>query len=156
MLDFRLKLILIAAVLLIVQWLVVGTLLRRVAPWSRVLPPTGISPDTWNQILVAHPSATKLLGCLECLLAFGSFFALDKKDAALVLGGWLAFKVGSKWEAWQNLIKVPETLTNIPEVEFLRARHQWGATLYQRMLIGSLLNFFLGFAAAVMARMWLS
>lgn len=131
----------------------VGVILRRLAPLNSGTAPEGMSPEMWQEILAGNPAAAKWLGGLEGLLAYGSFLAFNK-NAALVVGGWLAFKVASKWESWQNIIQVPQSLKGVSEVDFLRARRQWGTTVYLRFLIGTLITLLFGFLAAALVNLF--
>jgi hypothetical protein len=150
-LTFLLKIVIGAVVLLLVSARLVGVVVRRVAPWSIVTPPEGVSPEKWQEIVTGNALAARWLGTLEGLLAYGSFLVFDK-NGALVIGGYLAFKVASKWESWQNIVQVPQTLEGVPQLDFLRARRQWGTTLYLRFLIGTLLNLLFGFVAAALVK----
>jgi len=66
----------------------------------------------------------------------------------------MAFKVASKWESWQNVVRVPDTLTepNVSQLELLRARRQWGAILYTRFLCGTLVNVLIGVLVGTIVR----
>jgi len=145
---FLFKILLGAIVIVFVGGSVVGLILTRIAPWTGVKPPEGVPTEKWQEILGGNPPAAKWLGILESLLAYGSILAFDK-NATLVVGGWLAFKVASKWESWQNISRVPESLDDVSEVDFLRARRQWSTTLYLRFLVGTLLNLMFGFLVAI-------
>jgi hypothetical protein len=152
-LIFLLKAVIGAVAMLLLICPLVGMILRRVAPWSDVTPPEGVSQEKWQEILAGSPTAAKWLGGLESLLAYGSLLAFDK-NAALVVAGWLAFKVASKWESWQNISQVPQSLEGVSQLDFLRARRQWSTTLYLRFLIGTLLNLMFGFLVAALVNVF--
>lgn len=147
-LRFLIAIVIGAMAMLLIICPLVGMILRRVALWNNVTPPEGVSQEKWQEILAGNPLAAKWLGGLESLLAYGSLLAFDK-NAALVVGGWLAFKVASKWESWQNISQVPQSLEGVSQLDFLRARREWATTLYLRFLIGTLLNLMFGFLAAM-------
>jgi len=148
---FVLKIIVGAIVIVFVGGFLVGLILKRIAPWTGVRPPEGVPVEKWQEILAGNPPAAKWLGILESLLAYGSILALET-NASLVVAGWLAFKVASKWESWQNISRVPESLDGASPVDFLRARRQWSTTLYLRFLVGTLLNIMFGFLVAIVVR----
>ena len=81
------------------------------------------------------------LGYLERLLFFGAFLV----DMPLVIATWLAFKVASKWNAWANIISVPEKIINIEEMDYLIARNRLGSKLYMGFVIGTLSNLIFGY-----------
>ncbi|MCI0451602.1 MAG: hypothetical protein L0Z51_04310 [Candidatus Latescibacteria bacterium] len=107
--------------------------------------PDGFREAIWNAI---QPSgiehAGKWLGGLERLVALASAWT----GAYELLAGWLAFKVASKWEVWSNVLKVPDSLPDVPPLEYLKARRIWGSLMLMRFLIGTLSNVLLGFVAA--------
>ena len=81
----------------------------------------------------------RLLGRLEALVLFASLWV----GSAAAVGGWLAFKLATKWEAWTNIV-VPDGNVLKPfgedEIRNLWARHRWGVWLLRRFLIGTLWN----------------
>jgi hypothetical protein len=137
--------------MLLISFRLVGAVLNRVAPWSIVAPPEGVSAEKWRELVAGNARAARWLGSLEGLLAYASSLMFDK-NAALIIGGYLAFKVASKWESWQNIIQVPQSLTGVSEIDFLRARRQWGTTIYLRFLIGTLLDVLFGFFVAAIVK----
>jgi hypothetical protein len=133
---------------------VVRTVLDHVAPWKDLQAPNGVAEPQWQAVVRGDGSqAASWLGAFECLLAYVATI-LFATNAATVIGGWLAFKVASKWESWSNVVKVPETLSDlsVSQLDFLRARRQWGASLYTRFLLGTLLNVVLGILTGVIVR----
>jgi len=131
----------------------VGFVLSRIAPWDQALPPKGVAPEDWMAaVRGTGAKSASWLGGLECLLAYVATVAFSG-SAGPIIGGWMAFKVASKWESWQNVVRVPETLTesNVSQLDFLRARRQWAALLYTRFLCGTLLNVLIGVLLGLMA-----
>ena len=70
----------------------------------------------------------------------GKVWFLLWSGAALLVGGWLAFKVASKWAVWQNIIKVPESAAGLSDEQLVSARFRFGTHLLQRFLLGTLGN----------------
>lgn len=89
------------------------------------------------------------LGFLERILFFAAFY-IGKWEIA---GGWLAFKLASKWESWKivgDLSK--ESLgENSSGMDLILARRQWATLGYQSFLIGTLLNGLIAYCALLIA-----
>jgi hypothetical protein len=74
-------------------------------------------------------------------IAFVAAFSFFRKDVPLLIGGWLAFKIAAKWEAWGNIHKFPDKFTECPDrLEELRARNEVGSITLTRFLLGTLGN----------------
>ena len=98
----------------------VDTLLREnIAPAPEGTPP--------------NPKGGEFLGKLERI----TFFAALATCHPELIAGWLLFKVASKWEFWQNIVKVG---TGDDGHMTLHTRRAWGSNVYQRFLSGTLLN----------------
>src|SRR5258706_8766840 len=78
----------------------------------------------------------KQLGIFERLMFLASFLFGEYTVAA----GWLAFKVATKWAAWQHVTKLPDN------AEQLSDRAQLSSQLYGRFTVGTLYN---GFSAGI-------
>ena len=128
----------------------VNKLLDKASENIELINPEGISKEDWESFVApkGRVEAGKWLGVLERILAFFSFYV----DAYGVIGGWLAFKLGSKWQVWASVIKMPEK----DEFSYLRARQRWGSWLHTRFLIGTLCNVLVGFILARSLKMLLS
>jgi hypothetical protein len=65
---------------------------------------------------------------------------------------WLVFKLGSKWESWQSIVKVPEEPpAGVDTFAYVGAKNRWASLTLQRWLVGILLNVtcaFIGLAVA--------
>ena len=122
-----------------------GLLLHRTVKWLMdeatkgidLRPPEGIDRARWDQATsIPSEDAGKLLGRLESLLFFMSLWF----GIVTIILGWLAFKVATKWEAWQNLIQVPRQLKDVDDLEYLAARHRWASYVFMRFLVGTVGN----------------
>ncbi len=114
--------------------------------------PDEINEQLWNAL---QPSGIevggKWLGALERLVSATAAWA----NEYTLLAGWLAFKVASKWEVWSNVLRVPQSLRDTPDLDYLRVRRIWGSRMMMRFLLGTLSNVMLGiFAAYVGQHSW--
>lgn len=125
----------------------VGPLLKRVQKSAPLPAPSEALRDKWV-LLTQGDEGGKILGKLERLLFFGAFWI----DAPVVIAAWLAFKVASKWNAWSNVISVPETMSGMDELDYLIARRRWGSQVLMTFLIGTLSNIIIGFLGVVVGR----
>ena len=127
----------------------VNRLVAKVRATVRVEPPAGVSSVDWAQVTVTDPKPGEWLGGLERLL----FFVAVWGNVWEVVAGWLVFKVGSKWEVWTNIVKVPDTVgTPGDAMSQLRARHAWGTRILQSFLVGTIANVLCGVVAAAVAQ----
>jgi hypothetical protein len=114
-------------------------------------PPSGISKEDWEQIFKMSPRALQPIRWLGWLERF-SFFVAMWLGSPILVAGWLAFKVASKWETWQNIIKVPESFGDVfSSQEMFGWRLRYGSNILQRFLLGTLGNVvsaLIGFIAA--------
>ena len=78
----------------------------------------------------------EMLGYLEWILFFVSIWF----GKYIAIGGWLAFKLGSKWQTWQHIIKVRETLVGDDPLMNLQVLSACGSYQMGRFLIGTLYN----------------
>ena len=116
--------------------------------------PEGVSEDQWKAIVesgnrAAGPGAgAGLIGTLERVLSFIAFYYA----APLIIAAWLAFKVGSKWQVWSHVVKVPPDLVE-DKVSYLIARRAWGTWLLNRFWVGTLSNVLIGLGLAYVLRL---
>ncbi|MDH3280932.1 MAG: hypothetical protein OEQ18_07360 [Gammaproteobacteria bacterium] len=101
--------------------------------------PTSLSEADWNS-LTARPGSGDWLGFLERLLSFATFAVAEY----VILGGWLAFKLAAKWEAWKNIGQVAPSVESIPTLIWYQARSAHSSWLLSRFLIGTLANILIG------------
>ena len=133
----------------------ISKLLDKATENIELINPEGISEEDWKSFVSpeGRVGAGKWLGVLERILAFFSFYI----GAYVVIGGWLVFKVGSKWQVWANVIKMPDKLEkNENDFSYLRARQRWGSWLHMRFLIGTVCNVLVGFVLAGSLKMLVS
>lgn len=105
----------------------------------------GYSTKEWKDLLEPPKAGGCWLGAFERIFFFFSFLILKPE----LLAVWLAFKAASKWDVWQNIIKVPGESDTRDERLTLNVRRVWGSRVMQRFLIGTLLNILLGLAGAI-------
>ena len=117
----------------------------RVEP---IQPSRAGSTAQWTLVTFVNSRGARWLGSLERAL----FVVALLQGAREIVAGWLLFKVASKWEAWHNIIRVPESVDDLDTLEFLRYRHTWGVTIMQSFLVGTLANILAGLAGVVVAR----
>jgi len=125
----------------------VGPVVRSATKAGRPSPPVGIDANVWLDI-IGRGSAASVLGHLERLLAFAAFW----QEAPIIIAGWLAFKVASGWNNWSFIVRLPEKIEGVKDLDYLRARSQLGSWVFHRFLIGTLSNVLAGLGAAVVAK----
>jgi hypothetical protein len=114
-------------------------------------PQDGIGTEKWIKIISpVGKGGGEWIGFLERILFYIAVISLYPQ---LILG-WLAFKVASKWEVWQNIVKVPETKDQDNNLS-VTGRRAWGDRVLQRFLIGTLGNILAGFLGALTTLIWL-
>lgn len=79
--------------------------------------------------------ADKWLGIVERLVGATAGYSGEY----LIVGGWLAFKVASKWENWTNIVKLDKT-----DIDDFEKRKTYGGNVYTRFLIGTAINILIG------------
>jgi hypothetical protein len=80
-----------------------------------------------------------LIGLIERTLFFVAFYY----EQPLLIGGILTFKVAAKWEAWKNIIQVPQKhLNGFPNgaYRYFIFRRRWGGKLFNRFVVGTFSN----------------
>jgi hypothetical protein len=104
--------------------------------------PLGIHANKWDAAIRKPERGGEVLGFLERTVFYFAFFRFPE-----FIGVWLAFKVASKWENWQNVVRVPHEVEGTEPVDYLRARVNWGSNVLQSFLRGTLLNIIFAFLA---------
>jgi hypothetical protein len=139
--------LLIGLIILFVIGAAIGPLVRSATDKDRPSTPEGLDPYLWQDI-IGRGSATKMLGHLERLLAFAAFW----QQAPIIIAGWLAFKVASGWNNWNFIVRLPERIEGVKDLDYLRARSQLGSWIFHRFLIGTLGNILAGLIAVAVAK----
>src|SRR5450759_5009275 len=96
--------------------------------------PNGVDPKEWNSAMqpMGVETGMWLLGVLEQIIYFISLWV----GAYLVIGGWLAFKLASKWQVWQHIVKFPiDKVPSIKPLEIFRVSNALGSRLLSKFLI---------------------
>lgn len=98
--------------------------------------PGGISEKQWKDLWEV-PKGGDIVGHLERILYFIALL-FDP----LYIGGLLTFKIAAKWEAWKNIVQVPQRkLEEFPsELSYFIFRRKLGSKLLNRFLVGTFSN----------------
>jgi hypothetical protein len=110
-------------------------------------PPEGVDEKLWAALQPPSDKneyAGKTLGLLERAVAFISGY--QGVEGYVLLGGYLAFKLGSKWPVWQHVFHYPASLVDekIDSLQYMKATRLWGGIALMRFLIGTTTNVLLG------------
>jgi len=132
----------------LICYFIVPRLIKIVTVDIEITPPQGIGSDEWNPATSPSNYAGKWLGVLEVILYYVAFL-IGKPE---LIAGWFVFKVGSKWEVWHNIVKVPDLVDGIDQIDYLRSRHNWGAFVLNRFTFGTLSNVIIAMLGTVIYR----
>jgi hypothetical protein len=134
----------VAIALVAVTGLVTKTLLKT-KPFSWEVAEKQTPGILWSALQPRDIEASgSWIGFLERTLALISAWTGQYE----LLGGWFAFKVASKWETYANVLRLPDEINGIDELDYLRARRAWGSRVAMRFLAGSATNAIIGICAA--------
>ena len=135
----------------------VGAFLTKITTQWEPPAPENITQGDWEKIYwpgkgISDPGA-RWVGILESFLFLAALWLVQP----IIIGGWLAFKVATKWEVWRNVVRVPENLGVNNEISYFQARSAWGTWLFNRFLVGTLMNLMIAVAAysLVLCVFWL-
>ncbi len=137
----------ISILILFLLGFAVGPLIRFRTKGSLPRPPKPMSEDLWNEI-IDRGTGVSLLGYLERFFYLAAFW----NETPILIAGWLAFKVASGWQNWGMIVKLPENLEGVDQIEYLRARSQLGSWIFHRFLIGTLANILIGLIAVILGK----
>lgn len=137
----------VSVLIIILMGFGVRPLIHRSTKKSLPSPPKSVQGDSWNEI-IGRGSGVSLLGHLERFFYLSAFWM----EAPILIAGWLAFKVASGWQNWSMIVKLPEELKGVDEIEYLRARSQLGSWIFHRFLIGTLANILISLIAVSFAK----
>lgn len=133
---------------------ILGLFVRRVMKYAgRTIPLTPPSDASdkqkhdWEMIIKGNESGA-ILGSLERIIFFAAFLA----EAHIAVAAWLAFKVASKWNAWENVIAIPKKIDGVDDLNFLVARSSLGSHVLMTFQIGTAYNIIAGLFGALIAR----
>lgn len=134
--------------LVVGEW--VGQWLKQLRDSRGQIPvPSASTAERWKHLAENQDrSAGRVLGLLERLLFFAAFSA----RAPEIVGGWLAFKVASKWNVWDTIVAVPDTLPGADPLDYLAARLDWASRQLMGFLIGTILNVLIAYVAHLVFR----
>jgi hypothetical protein len=134
--------------------IVLGRGARRCVKWaSRSIAlelPRGVSEERrgqWRELTTGDEGGAAI-GWIERFMFFVAFLI----DAPLVVGGWLAFKVASKWNAWTNITAVPKQVEGITDLDLAIGRRRWASHVLTTFLAGTGYNICAGMLGAAVAR----
>lgn len=111
--------------------------------------PEGVDDEKWQsafQLSKEQMKPTKILGFFEAIIIFISLY-IGKPE---VIAGWLTFKLASKWQTWNAIMRLPEKIDGIDDIEYIGAKNQIASATLQRWLIGTLGNILAGFFGLMM------
>ncbi len=115
----------------------------RIEPVDPAWPNAG---DLKNATDFTGRSGAGTLGYLERTF----FYAALVIGANAAIAAWLAFKVATKWAAWQHIVGLPSIpgLLDHP-IQTLRYRNALGTWMVSRTLIGTLYNILCGLGGVI-------
>ena len=121
---------------------------KRIAELAE-LPPEGVTKEKWTAATgMPDEKPGEWLGWFERVLSFVAFGL----EQFVIIVGWLAFKVASKWQVWHSVIRVPDSLLNVPPLSYLEATRAVGSWMMMRFLVGTISNVLAGFIGVFIAR----
>jgi hypothetical protein len=145
--------------LLVTMW--VGLFVKPFIEHLRLeIPIPSISDDLeteakWQRLVGKGDKSGMWVGRLERLILFGALL-LGAKEAASVIGVWLAFKLAAKWEAWNHMSHVPDSIKDVDDLRYAYARRIWAAHGYGTLVLGTGANFLAAGVGAVLTRFGLA
>ena len=142
--------ILVGSISTILLGLLVCPLIKYIKGLAPLTPPSEDLAEKWKTLTKDANVAKygKWLGRFEQLL----FFAAVWLGSYVIIAGWLAFKVASKWEVWGSIVSIPDKLGGVDDLDYLIARHRWGSQRLMSFLIGTIANILVAFAGMLIGR----
>lgn len=135
-------------------WLLVRPLLdliedeiRGVAIITPFDPTDTDSVRKW-EALTRRGGGGRWIGFFERML----FFASAYMGAWVIAGGWLAFKLASKWESWKVVGETAGSGLGRSPMDFILARRQWATLGYVSFLVGTLANGLIAYLGVLIAK----
>jgi len=117
---------------------------------GKFTPPSPISQEDWNNAF-AIPEERRTpniyIGYLEATFCYICIYT----NQPILIGGWLTFKLASKWQTWNAIMKIPETMDGVNLIQYIGAKNHIAWFTLQRWLLGTLANILAGFFGFVLA-----
>ena len=114
--------------------------------------PKGINAEDWKNAFTISEERRKpniVIGFLEATFFFVSFYS----NMFALIGGWLTFKLASKWQTWNAIVKIPEKLDDksVDQIQYIGAKNQIAWFTLQRWLLGTLGNIVAGLFGVILS-----
>jgi hypothetical protein len=115
----------------------------------------------WARLIERRDEAGMWVGYLERIVFFSALLlgAREVKEGVAAIGVWLAFKVAAKWESWNHMAYVPESVDGVDDrLRYALGRRIWAAHGYATFVMGTGMNFVVAAACAALTYlswMWL-
>lgn len=143
--------------LVVIRWVCVKRIIE--AATSKPLEADAPTEEAakWVDIVTYRSNGGWYIGFFESVL-FYSAFVLADTSVQFIIAGYLAFKVACKWEVWSHVYRVPNAIRGVDPVKYLHFRVRWGAYLFDRFIVGTLLSLLTAGVAAVVehySRQWI-
>jgi hypothetical protein len=106
--------------------------------------------ERWEALAREPPyiSPGFILGFLERILFFIALWSYSWQ----VIGGWLAFKLASKWETYKSIMFFPPKLEGSNDLDYLLARRLLGSQRLMTYLIGTIANVLFAISGVAIGR----
>jgi hypothetical protein len=128
-----------------------GCVVKRAGASISLELPTSVSEEhkrQWNELTSGNEGG-EFIGRLE---RFMFFAALLFENGPLLIGGWLAFKVASKWNAWTNITAVPREIKGESDMDAAIGRRRWSSHVLTTFLVGTGYNVCAALVGAAVTR----
>ena len=126
---------------------------KIIVDFGRFTAPKEIDSEIWNKAFGIREDKRKFniyIGLFESILFFISFYTNQPQ----LIGSWLAFKLASKWQTWNAIMKIPEKLEGYPyQVEYIGAKNEIAWFTLQRWLVGTLANIVAGLGGLIVGQL---
>jgi len=96
----------------------------------------------WKELRRAKEGG-RIIGWLERTLFFVALLQPSTNAGSLVIGGWLTFKLGAKWQIRSHLLTMPDSLPDTNDVDYLIARTRLASHIFVTFIVGTLANILL-------------
>lgn len=137
-------------VAIILAYLVGEFMAYIVRKYEKFSAPKGVKQREWKRVFKSPEGSLPLnsiIGYVETM----SYFLVFSLGNPELIGGWLAFKVASKWQVWSNIIRLPEKIAETKALSYIEAKNKIASHTLQRWFLGNILNILAGAFAAMSA-----